>query len=299
MIKVSHPLQPDYNLSLRSNPAAHTIEELALLPLCGVPAFRALRTFLASLSDSPTGEKPRILILRGEEGTGSLVGQALAKLGWHIVVHSRIPEDGNPSGSSSSTPASSQEGLSRSLRSAGSEDSAPLPSWMCIDPGALETRVKEWGAERVIFGDELDVISRLTADKSPGSAFDGILDTVGGKALWEAGERLLAPRSSKHRTLFTTVVGDTPGRVIPTNRSNFLSSLRTWGRGGDGKVGYAWVNVTQDVDWEGRDVRDTLTMVMIQGGLGNGVRPFVSGSVSLDNATEVFEGHGSVVVKVV
>ena len=297
LVRVSHPVEAfrdeaDDSEEQRHH-ASHTLEELALLPLCGVPAYRAFRTFVTSFDNK---EKPRVLILRGEEGTGSLVGQALARLGWRVVVHCRLPEDGTPRSSRSgpSTPASSQEGLdSASVNS--------LPSWMCCDPQVLEARVKKWGAERIVFGQELDVLARLAGDKSPEATFDGILDTVGGKDIWEASERLLRSSASSkgHRQLFTTLVGDNPSRPVPTNRSNFLSSMRSWGRDGDGKVGYVWLSVAQDLDWEGRDVRDALGAVANGGALGEGVRPWVGGSVTLDRAMSVFDGVGSVVARIV
>ena len=80
---------------------------------------------------------------------------------------------------------------------------------------------------------------------------------------------------------FTTLVGDTPHRPIPTAQDNLRSGLRSLRRStsttaksspavltrGANKrekrvVGYAWVSVAADVDMEGEDVRDSLGAVV-------------------------------------
>ena len=78
-------------------PAALTIEELALLPLCGVSAHRAIRTFSDVLAP-PVNRKPsddqrpdvRALVLRGHDGAGALAVQMLGKRGVRICV--QVPE---------------------------------------------------------------------------------------------------------------------------------------------------------------------------------------------------------------
>ncbi|KAE9386727.1 hypothetical protein BT96DRAFT_838794 [Gymnopus androsaceus JB14] len=45
-------------------------------------------------------------------------------------------------------------------------------------------------------------------------------------------------------------------------------------KGGHGRVGYAWVSIGQDVDWEGEDVRDSVAAVLKMA-MSEGVRPWV------------------------
>jgi hypothetical protein len=165
------------------------------------------------------------------------------------------------------------------------------------------------------------------------------LDTVGGKEVWEASERLLKlpglggsdgkntdgkKTAKKAKNIgvkqFTTLIGDFPGRAIPTAGDNFRAGLRSlnFGVGGrsdgkkqdGGKVGYAWVSVAQDVDWEGEDVSETVGAVLRMS-LEDGIRPWVGGKgervMPFEKAPEVFVNGGrgmlgdggTVVVKVV
>jgi len=131
---------------------------------------------------------------------------------------------------------------------------------------------------------------------------------------------------------FTTLVGDVPELPIPTAGDNFRAGLRSLrfdggtgggtGNGGTGngdesfnadmkgnKVGYAWVSVAQDVDWEGEDIGDTLASVLHLV-MESGMRPVVGDDVAnhrvvpFEKAPYVFVdrgplGHGhNVVVKI-
>ena len=188
----------------------------------------------------------------------------------------------------------------------------------------IEERVRVWGAEEVIFDDGEEggggddgrgaAVRVLDTLREDGDVFDAVLDTVGGKEVREAGERLL--RSPGFATdglpapqrrgvgQFTTLVGDVPERVIPSAADNFRAGLRAFRLGGPqtqdtaghggvpningaadeepnaspakgiGKVGYAWISVAQDVDWDGDDVGETLGVV-VRLALENGVRPIV------------------------
>ena len=85
--------------------------------------------------------------------------------------------------------------------------------------------------------------------RNDGEVFDAVLDTVGGKRVWEAAERLLrvcgagsipsaAPSSVQNQKRygngqFTTVVGDNPSRVVPSAGDHFRAGLRSWRIGGN------------------------------------------------------------------
>lgn len=354
-----------------SNMSALTLEELALLPLCGIPAYRAVRTFIYAFSslgegslasptiaandrrggtvefgsmsssktttEHPQDRRRRVLVLRGHDGVGAMAVQMLAKRGWKVSVH--VPF------------------------SLSSINDATVAEHNFF-PRDIQERAKEWGADEIIFdeeaGDGIDdgriaAIRVIESLREDGDVFDAILDTVGGKEVREAGERLLrsagvlpptpgvggngfsgnepmSPRASnktKGVGQFTTLVGDVPERPIPTAGDNFRAGLRSLrfdggtgggsgiGNGDEGfnadmkgnKVGYAWVSVAQDVDWEGEDIGDTLASVLhlvMEGGM----RPVVGDDVAnhrvvpFEKAPYVFVdrgplGHGhNVVVKI-
>lgn len=164
----------------------------------------------------------------------------------------------------------------------------------------IEGRVRAWGAEAVVFDDgapgaAVRIMEGLMED---GEEFNVVLDTVGGRDVWEAGERLLR---SGDGGIFTTLVGDTPERAIPSVGDNFKAGLRSLKLGNRrvgeksyarrGKVGYVWVSVAQDVDWEGEDVRDSLRAVLGLA-LDGGVRPRVGSAVPFEKAPEAFFKDG-------
>nr|VWO99334.1 Septin-type G domain-containing protein [Ganoderma boninense] len=354
----SLPLNGQSYTSSPLAPPALTVEELALLPLCGVPAHRAIRTFADVLtpplgtksSDPPNASDKRALILRGHDGAGALAVQMLHKRGVRVAV--QIPEsamvDDEPSAAEDSTPPQIANGNANGHGRKLSLDLVrPSPSKSDKDKdkgkakegqkpkqtkqARTEARLRAWGVEDIFVGEPLDVLRQLAED---GQSFDMVLDTVGGAAVWEAGQRLLtadwtaaASRSSlslgrvgsrngsldvdlgadpaamganaeshtklkrgrstsKGRSVithaqFTTLVGDTPHRPIPTAQDNLKGGLRSLRRAtsttskstpavltrGVSKrekrlVGYAWVSVAADVDMEGEDVRDSLAAVV-------------------------------------
>jgi NADPH:quinone reductase-like Zn-dependent oxidoreductase len=210
--------------------ATLTFDELALLPLCGIPAYRAVKTCLDAFPvendrlriDRPTSECPhptpsrhrRALVLRGHDGVGAMAVQMLVRQGWRVSVHvpfSRVPWD-----------ATQAEGDEFML--------------------AIEDRLKKWGADEVIYDDgvtyanwdgELDdrkaavvrVIETLRAD---GDVFDAVLDLVGGKEIREACGRLLRLNGcpeSHGIGQFTTLLGDAPDDPISIS-DHFHSNLR-------------------------------------------------------------------------
>jgi len=87
-----------------------------------------------------------------------------------------------------------------------------------------------------------------------------------------------------------------------------------FGTGGDaergsGKVGYAWINLAQDVDWEGENVRETLRSVL-RTAVQDDVRPWIGLSeeeeteeqgvrvVPFERATKAFiPGRGSLLAE--
>ncbi|TFK43073.1 hypothetical protein BDQ12DRAFT_674342 [Crucibulum laeve] len=321
-----------------------SLEELALLPLCGVPAYRAMRTFmfafsstqddvngdintrlLFDLSQVPTGSagtfmrqnsmdhdngrRRRALVLRGHDGAGAMVVQMLVQRGWRVSVHA-------PLAVPSSAP---QDDTFRYM-------------------AAIEDRVRAWGGEEVVFDDGdigaddgrgavVRMIERLRAD---GDSLDAVLDTVGGKEVREAAERLLraagTPSSDGLRTPmsadgkstlgrvakrktpmghFTTLVGDAPDRTIPTAADHFRAGLRSLRFGGDaskaednevkssGKVGYAWVSIAQDVDWEGQHVGESIGVVLRMA-LESGIRPWIGSTIDEED-TDCAWGHKKLV----
>lgn len=331
-----------------------TLEELALLPLCGVPAYRAVRTFIyafSSMRENPTissigrssdmakyklaghdpntplnfatygatisrlnlgdhenGRSRRALVLRGHDGVGAMAVQMLVLRGWRVCVH--VPFIASPP----NVPTTS------TIADAFMEE--------------VEERTRNWGAEEVIFDDgevvDMDegrgaVVRVINGLREDGDVFDVVLDTIGGKDVREAAERLLRSpgrqnysdenhtnnhNNSETRTgtairgmgQFTTVIGDNPERAIPSAGDLFRAGIRSlkFGNGGTsssvsplekassssenmntrtsdskkGKVGYAWVNISQDVDWEGRDVGETIGL-LVDLGLEYGIKPWV------------------------
>jgi len=136
---------------------------------------------------------------------------------------------------------------------------------------------------------------------------DAILDTIGGREIWDAGRQLLSRhvRDASRQDVeaqFTTLVGDSPDRVVSTAGDNFRAGVRalrlraakdqhpfedsgyheavTTGQGRDKSktkprpVNYSWVNVVSDIDWEGGDVHDTLCTVMRMVS-SDGIKPVV------------------------
>ncbi|KAI0723529.1 hypothetical protein C8Q76DRAFT_615726 [Earliella scabrosa] len=359
-------------------PAPLSIEELALLPLCGVPAHRAIRTFtdvlappLSSKSQNQTPRPPvRALVLQAHDGAGALAVQMLGRRGVRIAV--QVPESAMLEPAESSPHNGHTRKLSidvvrpsptKSDKGKGREGQQPRLSRRAV----LEARLRMWGVEDICVGEPLDVLRQLGED---GQSFDMVLDTVGGVQVWEAAQKLLTmdwtvsasrssaslasrngsidlsrdpaapspapangdvagPNSKPSKTKstishaqFTTLVGDTPHRAIPTAQDNLRSGLRSLKRSmstsssagapggrsghavltkGGGRrerrvVGYAWVSVAADVDFEGEDVRDSLAAVMRMAEAGWLRPPGVAGEgegdegkvVPFERAPEVF-----------
>jgi NADPH:quinone reductase-like Zn-dependent oxidoreductase len=191
-----------------------TVEELALLPVVGVPAFRAIRTF--SWPDPGSGHAaPRALVLQAHDGAGAVAVQLLAAKGAHI--HAHVPRAHS----------------------------------------AMDTRLRDWGVSEILPGSALAVLSEL---RDAGTTFDFILDTVGGRAIWNAARALL---STSGPSLFVTTVGDSPDRPVPSGQDHFRAGMRSLGIGhGERPGAYAWVSIGADTDLEGEDVCDALQALL-------------------------------------
>ncbi len=151
------------------------LEQVASLPLSGVPTHRALRT-LPSLT---RGKKA--LVLNAHDGAGALITQALVAQG--VVVTAHVPSGSPPrptdaalhknSSSAGSTVGDEQEQDGSSDSHSTQTEETKIPSF--------EERAKLFGAQRVKIGDPVVVI----ADSKEGE-FDYVLDTIGGRRIWEA-----------------------------------------------------------------------------------------------------------------
>ncbi|KAI0922011.1 hypothetical protein AcW2_006825 [Taiwanofungus camphoratus] len=320
----SSPLAPKQPLSL---------EELALLPLCGIPAHRAVRTFadvLASRRSREAEGRPHALILMGHDGAGAMAAQMLGKRKVRVSV--QIPES--------------------AVQDIMSAEGEVDPSEVGYKRERVEGRLRAWGVEEICVGEPLSVLERLVDE---GRSFDAVLDTVGGACIWEAAQKLLVlspssmasrssptlsalsssedaahsgsdsghepkPEDRPSHAQFTTLVGDYPERGVPKAGDNIRSGLRSMRRAmstssGSTKapsssrltkkekvlkrtVGYSWINVSADVDFDGGDVRDALSAVLEMSG-GGSIRPWTGCEededkvVTFENAPEVFRRDSS------
>ncbi|KAF7799074.1 hypothetical protein EIP86_010304 [Pleurotus ostreatoroseus] len=233
-----------------------SVEELALLPLCALQAHRAVRTFADVISPSKPRldtdpsriYRPRVFVLQGHDGAGAMAVQMLARRGVRVCV--QVPDsaarDDHNEGDEDDSPSGAVKGKAKQTKY-----------------DRLDARLRSWGAEEIRVGEPLEVLERFVEE---GRSFDAILDTVGGVAVWEQSMRVLladpetdptsrtsptpntpgttksypsvasskgsrASSSSNKRNLvvtqFTTLVGDTPSRPIPTAQDNFRSGFRS------------------------------------------------------------------------
>lgn len=260
-----------------------TPQDLALIPLCGLPAHRAVRSFAEVIATRKAkGGRARILVLNAHDGAGAMALQMFAKK--KINICAQVPDSAVREPEENTEPS---DGVSTA------------PS--LTRRGRVEVRLRQWGAEEVLVGEPLAVLEQLFEEER---SFDGVLDTVGGVEIWEAAQHLLASYPSKSCAVsdaedggdegkkrksfvcpaqFTTLVGDVPSRAIPGANETIRLGLRSLKRavstsqaparsGTNGTfgrkrskvkrmVGYAWVSIAADVD-EGEDVRDSLAAVV-------------------------------------
>ncbi|KAA1466061.1 hypothetical protein DENSPDRAFT_830805 [Dentipellis sp. KUC8613] len=330
----SRSTSPDPSVTPANPPPVINIESLALLPLAGLPAYRAVRTYMA-VSETQGG---RALVLRGHDGVGGLATLMLLSLGVQVIVHVDPTTVGLDA---RETPLIMRE------------DECVHGVWKRRRPPVLEElylQAMSWGASAVIVGEPGAVCDTLAMDHAP---VDFVLDTVGGRSVWEAAQRLLArPVPGAGDAQFTTVVGEVGGgRAVPSAQDHWKAGVRSLrrvfssssssGSGSAGSpvpsaastpdlvltpsksrggkkskvkpraVGYSWVSCVADVDFEGGDVREALGALvsMLEGGV---LLPevLIAGPeygrgrvLGLERATEAFDGGlldggGTVVVRV-
>ena len=233
-----------------------SIEELALLPICGVPAYRAVKTFDPSAWNpsipAPKRSRPsRVLILDSHSGVGALSARMLVRRGWKVIAHVS-PEAVSSSGDPVLSPSSASK--------------------------ILERRLRRWGVEDVCFGEAIAAIEKLgeRCKMQPGEyVIDGVLDTIGGLEIWNAAQQHIlshlpkSPSPDPNSTTddpippqFTTLVGDDRERTIPSVQDHFKAGFRSVKRAMNAACGYAWISVAADIDGEGLDVRDALAGVV-------------------------------------
>ncbi|KAI9448349.1 hypothetical protein H4582DRAFT_82192 [Lactarius indigo] len=326
--------QPSVPISTTIHPQSaeaplFSLESLALLPLLGVPAYRAIQTYAATKS-SLSSSSGTALVLRGQDGAGGLATLMLRAIGVNVIVQVEPSIVG--------------------LDASATATSGPFMLFSPSDDKALGTsiprrlqevcaRLRAWGVEGICVGAARDVLHGLDVD------VDFVLDTVGGREIWDAAHTLLA-RSTPSRgpAQFTTIVGDAgSGKAVPTTQDHWRAGVRslkramTVNRGGSVRqqsprgspsssllgtthtaatartVGYAWVSCIADVDFEGGDVRDALAALLampalqhpplealmgLGGEYGAGrVLPFERASEAFGGA--MLEGGGTAVIRIV
>lgn len=285
--------------TLNNSVPSFSLESLALLPVLGVPAYRAIRTYTASKSPLTSGGTA--LVLRGQDGAGGLATLMLRAIGVNVIVQvdpSAVGYDATVTPSSPNMLFSASD--DRALRTGA--------------PRRLQevcARLRGWGVEGICVGTPLSVIHALDVD------VDFVLDTIGGREIWNAARDLLARgTASRGPAQFTTIVGDAgSGKAVPTAQDLWRAGVRslkramtigggssssgrnsfrnlTAGRSSPSKktrgklpssmapetpavpavladtaahtrtVNYTWVSCVADVDFEGGDVRDALASLL-------------------------------------
>ena len=250
-----------------------------MLPICGVFAYRAVKTLDPS-AWNPSIPAPResrlrrVLVLDGHSGVGALSVQILVRRGWKVIVHvspEAVSSTGDPALSSGSAFKK------------------------------LESRLRRWGVENVCLGEATAVIAKLgerCKAQPEDYVIDGVLDTIGGLDIWNAAQQHILSRPSKPLNSelgpttddlippqFTTLVGDDKERTIPSAQDHFKAGFRSMKRAMNAACGYAWISVAADIDGEGSDVRDALAGVVkwVEETRGR-VKPYVEGQEMSDSA---------------
>ena len=281
-----------------------SLESLALLPILGVPAYRAIRTYTASKPPLSSGGGTA-LVLRGQDGAGGLATLMLRAIGVNVIVQVDPSSVGYDSTTSPSQPY---------LLFSASDDKA-LGTGIPRKLQEVCARLRAWGVEGVCVGAPLPVIHALDVD------VDLFIDTVGGHEIWYAARNFLTRgTASRGPAQFTTIVGDAgSGKAVPTAQDHWRAGVRSikramtinrssrssflslpGGRSSPGKkvrgrlpssmepaaaptravsappiaspprtVNYTWVSCVADVDFEGGDVRDALATLLTMPALQN------------------------------
>ncbi|CAE6429732.1 unnamed protein product [Rhizoctonia solani] len=269
-----------------------TTTQCALLPLCGVPAHRAVRTIPNSATKTgPDGQRRpmRVLVLQAHDGTGLCAVQVMRQLGMRVTA--QVPVGSENVGF--------ETGPSLGLRARGRTRAGKGREF---EPPKSSRRMED--VEVVVGDDPVDVIGQLEE-----GVYDAVIDTVGGRGVWDACRRVMCRDAH-----FTTLVGDSTDSIPSINahvRSSFRSLARAWARK-DKALGYQWVSPASDLDHEGEDIRHSLNAVAeaaaraAYGSSSNfdepsieGLLPRVTCSFPLDRAQEAFgvdeDGRGPLV----
>lgn len=146
------------------------------------------------------------------------------------------------------------------------------------------------GAHEVVVGEPLWAINSLHE-----SSFDLIVDTVGGRKVYDASRRILAFEGQ-----FCTCFGDEHGTANPNLKSHFRSLRRAFFKKDKKNIGYEWVGIDS-----GEDCKEALEAVKRAAEQGNvcprlrSVLPFADASRAFDPTTRnVNDEPGAIVVRV-
>lgn len=132
----------------------------------------------------------------------------------------------------------------------------------------------------ILQGDILPLISQMES-----SSLDAVIDTVGGREVWEECRRVLRNNGS-----FITLTGES-STVLPTISQLWKSNLRslrsTFIRSESKMLRYTWVSVAAELDVEGQDVHATLADIsrLTEAGV---YRPVVGRAVPFEQAAGSF-----------
>uniref|UniRef100_V5GJL9 Enoyl reductase (ER) domain-containing protein n=1 Tax=Kalmanozyma brasiliensis (strain GHG001) TaxID=1365824 RepID=V5GJL9_KALBG len=145
------------------------------------------------------------------------------------------------------------------------------------------------GAHEVVIGEPLWAINSLHE-----SSFDLIVDTVGGRKIYDASRRILASEGQ-----FCTCYGDEHGTNNPNLKSHFRSLRRAFFKKDKKNLGYEWVGVDT-----GEDCKEALEAVKRAAERGDvcprlrSVLPFADAGRAFDAGVRVDEEPGAIVVRV-
>lgn len=133
-------------------------------------------------------------------------------------------------------------------------------------------KLKGLKLEAVKIGTPLEVLQSL--ENSEGPKFDAVIDTVGGKEIWEACKRVFSTEGQVRFSFlcegiiliyihfqFTTIIGDSLESCLSRNahvKSNMRSLKSAFRKQENRSLQYEWVSPTAEVDHEGKDIRHSL-----------------------------------------
>ncbi|CAE6538000.1 unnamed protein product [Rhizoctonia solani] len=268
-----------------------TTTQCALLPLCAVPAHRAVRTIpnSAAKTGSDGQRRPmKVLVLQAHDGAGLCAVQVMRQLGMRVTAQVPVGSENVNFGTG---PSLGLKVRGRTRAGKGRE----------FEPPTSSKRMEE--VEVVVGDDPVEVIGQLEE-----GVYDAVVDTVGGRGVWDACRRVMCKDAH-----FTTLVGDSTDSIPSINahvRSSFRSLARAWARK-DKALGYQWVSPAADLDHEGEDIRHSLNAVAeaaAQAAYGSpsnsedaieGLLPRVTCSFPLERAQDAFsvdeDGRGPLV----